>query len=100
VVVTAEDGVRLGGAGTHLADAVAGVARAANRPVPPVHHLGLPGVYLAQGRADDLLTSLGLDGKGIALSVRQALAAAGRTATAMGAVPAEEQAGPLDDDRR
>jgi hypothetical protein len=33
--------------------------------------LGIPRQYLAQGRADDILASLGLDGPGIAASVRQ-----------------------------
>jgi transketolase C-terminal domain/subunit len=35
--------------------------------------LGIPRQYLAQGKADDILASLGLSGAGIAESVRQAL---------------------------
>ena len=36
--------------------------------------LGIPRQYLAQGKADDILASLGLDGAGIAESVRRAAA--------------------------
>jgi hypothetical protein len=34
--------------------------------------LGIPRQYLAQGKADDILASLGLDSGGIAESVRRA----------------------------
>jgi hypothetical protein len=33
--------------------------------------LGVPRQYLAQGKADDILASLGLDGAGIAESIRR-----------------------------
>ncbi|HVX20224.1 MAG TPA: 1-deoxy-D-xylulose-5-phosphate synthase [Acidimicrobiales bacterium] len=73
LVVTAEDGVRLGGAGTFLADAVRKAAAEQGRPAPPVVNLGLPRAYIPQGRADDILAGLGLDGHGVAGSVRDAL---------------------------
>ena len=70
LVVTAEDGVRTGGAGTFLADALAQLTEADGQPTPAVHALGVPRAYLVQGRADDILASLGLDGPGIARSIR------------------------------
>ena len=36
--------------------------------------LGHPRSYLAQGKPDDILSSLGLDGPGVARSVSEALA--------------------------
>jgi 1-deoxy-D-xylulose-5-phosphate synthase len=71
LVVTVEDGVRHGGAGAFLVDAMAAQVESAGLPVPLVRVLGIPRQYLAQGRADDILASLGLDGAGIAESVRR-----------------------------
>jgi 1-deoxy-D-xylulose-5-phosphate synthase len=73
LVVTAEDGVRLGGAGMFLLDAMANTATLPTLPVTRV--LGVPRTFLAHGRADDILAALGLDGSGIAVSVREALSA-------------------------
>jgi 1-deoxy-D-xylulose-5-phosphate synthase len=67
LVVTVEDGVRQGGAGTAVADAVA--ALDLNRSGPPVLVLGTPDAYIAQGTAAQILSELGLDGPGIAASV-------------------------------
>ena len=41
-------------------------------PSPVTRVLGVPRQFLAQGKADDILASLGLDGAGIAESVRRA----------------------------
>jgi 1-deoxy-D-xylulose-5-phosphate synthase len=71
LVVTAEDGVRQGGAGMFLADAVR--ASCARGSAPPVVSLGIPRTYLAQGKPDRILARLGLDGPGLARSVRDAL---------------------------
>jgi 1-deoxy-D-xylulose-5-phosphate synthase len=71
LVVTAEDGVRHGGAGAFLLDAMAAQTESAGLPVPATRILGVPRQYLAQGKADDILASLGLDGAGIAESIRQ-----------------------------
>jgi 1-deoxy-D-xylulose-5-phosphate synthase len=70
LVVTAEDGVRIGGAGSFLVDAM-GAHSPHQAPRPLI--LGVPRAYLAQGKADAILRGLGLDGPGIAASVREAL---------------------------
>jgi len=75
LVVTAEDGVRFGGAGMFLVDATAEVARRSGGPVPASINLGTPRAFIPQGRADDILAALGLDGPGIAASVRRVVGA-------------------------
>jgi 1-deoxy-D-xylulose-5-phosphate synthase len=76
VVITAEDGVRHGGAGAFLIDALAARVDALDESPgdrgPLTRVLGVPREYLAQGQAADILASLGLDGPGIAESVRRA----------------------------
>jgi len=71
LVVTVEDGIRFGGGGMFLTDALASWTRGEERSCPPVTNLGIPRAYIAQGRPDDLLAELGLDGPGVAASVRQ-----------------------------
>jgi 1-deoxy-D-xylulose-5-phosphate synthase len=71
LVMTAEDGVRQGGAGMFLADAVRESCR--QGLAPPVVSLGIPRTYLAQGKPDRILARLGLDGPGLARSVREAI---------------------------
>jgi 1-deoxy-D-xylulose-5-phosphate synthase len=71
LVMTAEDGVRQGGAGMFLADAVRESCR--RGMAPPVVSLGIPRAYLAQGKPDRILARLGLDGPGLARSVREAV---------------------------
>jgi 1-deoxy-D-xylulose-5-phosphate synthase len=71
LVVTAEDGVRHGGAGAFLLDTLSSQLESSGGTMPAVRVLGIPREYLAQGKADDILASLGLDGAGIAESVRQ-----------------------------
>ncbi len=71
LVVTVEDGVRHGGAGAFLVDAIAAQVESAGTPLPTTRVLGVPRQFLAQGRADDILASLGLDAAGIAESVRR-----------------------------
>jgi deoxyxylulose-5-phosphate synthase len=70
--VTAEDGVRPGGAGAFIIDAMEVALEAQGRPRPTTRILGVPRAYIAQGKADDILASLGLNGSGIAESVRRA----------------------------
>jgi 1-deoxy-D-xylulose-5-phosphate synthase len=70
VVVTAEDGVRYGGAGMFLADALRSAV--ACGAAPPVISLGAPRSYIAQGKPDRILAQLGLDGPGLAQTVREA----------------------------
>ena len=71
LVVTAEDGVRHGGAGAFLLDAMAGEVESAGLASPATRVLGVPRQFIAQGKADDILAELGLDGSGIAESVRR-----------------------------
>src|SRR5215218_2518726 len=61
-VVTAEDGIREGGVGSAVADALGGVRAAAD--APPVVVLGTPVAYLPHGKPDAILAELGLDADG------------------------------------
>jgi 1-deoxy-D-xylulose-5-phosphate synthase len=77
LVVTVEDGMREGGAGSAVADAVSqrcssGNGDPAARP-PVVRVLGTPMDYLAHGKADQILADLGLDASGIAGEVKRLL---------------------------
>jgi 1-deoxy-D-xylulose-5-phosphate synthase len=72
VVLTAEDGVREGGVGSMIADAIS--RGAAGRP-PQVRVLGTPIEFIPHGKPDQILADLGLDGAGIEREVRDLLAA-------------------------
>jgi 1-deoxy-D-xylulose-5-phosphate synthase len=74
LVVTAEDGMRHGGAGMFLADAMA--AAHPEGALPPVTVLGIPRTFIAQDKPDHILARFGLDGPGLAQSVREAMASA------------------------
>jgi 1-deoxy-D-xylulose-5-phosphate synthase len=71
VVITAEDGIRQGGAGMFLADAL----RAASSPgaAPPILSVGAPRSYIAQGKPDHILAHLALDGPGLARTALEAM---------------------------
>jgi 1-deoxy-D-xylulose-5-phosphate synthase len=69
LVVTVEDGFREGGFGSGVLDALA-----ARPGTPRVSVLGVPVAHHAHGSADALLASFGLDGPGVAASVRSRLA--------------------------
>jgi 1-deoxy-D-xylulose-5-phosphate synthase len=71
LVVTVEDGVRSGGAGSFIADAVADLEE--TRQAPPFLILGVPTAYIPHGTQDQILSQLGLDGPGIAAAVAKAL---------------------------
>jgi 1-deoxy-D-xylulose-5-phosphate synthase len=73
IVVTAEDGIREGGVGALVLDAIDQVCRAEHRPAPAVEVLGVPVEFLAHGKPDHILARLGLDADGIARSVRASL---------------------------
>jgi 1-deoxy-D-xylulose-5-phosphate synthase len=73
LVVTVEDGIRVGGAGTFLLDAMRSLP-GIDHPLPPVRILGVPRSYIAHGKPDLILSELGLDGPGIASTVTAALA--------------------------
>jgi 1-deoxy-D-xylulose-5-phosphate synthase len=69
LVITVEDGIADGGAGTFLG---AALARGVQRP-DQVVHLGVPTTYVAHGKPADILANLGLDGTGIAAAAVKAL---------------------------
>jgi 1-deoxy-D-xylulose-5-phosphate synthase len=69
LVVTAEDGVRRGGAGSAIAGALADYAKQLGTAPPAVVSLGLPDAYIPQGRPDAILAEAGLDGPGLAACV-------------------------------
>jgi 1-deoxy-D-xylulose-5-phosphate synthase len=71
LVVTAEDGIRIGGAGTAIADAIADLRE--SRQGPPVLVLGTPPSYIPHGDQATILSQLGLDGPGIAAATQKAL---------------------------
>ena len=71
LVVTVEDGVRVGGFGSLVNDALQLLDAPA---VPRITQLGTPDAYLPHGTAQELQAELGLDAKGIAASVRKTLA--------------------------
>ncbi len=71
LVVTVEDGMAVGGAGTHLADAM-GRLDIGGRP-PGVLSLGAPHSYIPHGRPQDVLMRLNLTGPGIASSILAAM---------------------------
>ncbi len=73
MVVTVEDGVRYGGAGMFLADALQHALPLGT--MPPVVVRGIPRSFLAQGKPDRILARLGLDAEGIARTVRDSLGA-------------------------
>jgi len=73
LVVTIEDGIRVGGAGTFLLDAMRALP-GVDRRQPPACILGVPRSYIAHAKPDGILSELGLDGPGIASAVTAALA--------------------------
>ncbi|HLI24520.1 MAG TPA: 1-deoxy-D-xylulose-5-phosphate synthase [Acidimicrobiales bacterium] len=70
LVVTVEDGIRTGGAGAFMADAIADLDQ--GRVGPPVLNLGIPTAYIPHGSPDRILAQLGLDGPGIAAAITKA----------------------------
>jgi 1-deoxy-D-xylulose-5-phosphate synthase len=87
LVVTVEDGVRTGGAGSWIADALGDLDNAYR--TPPLLRLGTPDAYLPHGTAEQIHTELGLDATGIAAAARKALSsiADARVATSDGSAP-------------
>jgi 1-deoxy-D-xylulose-5-phosphate synthase len=68
-LVTVEDGVVQGGAGAYIANQLR-----LEYPNLNVLNLGVPTEYISHGPADELLAELGLDGLGIASSIKAFLA--------------------------
>lgn len=69
VIVTVEDGVRTGGAGSYLADQL--VDRDDAGSIPRLLRLGVPDAYIPHGSASQIHTDLGLDATGIAAATRK-----------------------------
>ncbi|MDH3708223.1 MAG: 1-deoxy-D-xylulose-5-phosphate synthase [Acidimicrobiia bacterium] len=69
LVITVEDGLRQGGAGTGIR-----VALDDRGATSRVRVLGVPAVYLAHAKPDAILAELGLDAAGIAAEARRLLA--------------------------
>jgi len=71
LVVTAEDGVRVGGFGSLVNDAL---QQLDTPTIPRITQLGTPDAYLPHGTAQELHAELGLDAVGIAAAVTKTLA--------------------------
>jgi len=71
LVVTVEDGVRSGGAGSFIFDAVADLNE--RRVCPPFLVLGVPTAYIPHGSQEQILARFGLDGPGVAAAISKAL---------------------------
>jgi len=71
LVVTVEDGTRIGGAGAFLAEAVGSLRSPSHAQA--IRILGVPNAYIPHAKPASILSQLGLDGPGIASSVRGAL---------------------------
>ncbi len=71
LVVTVEDGIRTGGAGSFMTDAIADLDQ--GRVGPPVLNLGVPTAYIPHGHPDRILAQMGLDGTGIAAAIVKTL---------------------------
>jgi 1-deoxy-D-xylulose-5-phosphate synthase len=69
LVVTVEDGVRVGGAGSTVAAALAEEAKEWGTPAPSVLMLGLPDSFVPHGHVEAILSELGLDAHGLAATV-------------------------------
>ena len=71
LVVTVEDGIREGGAGSCIANALSELD--GDGKAPPVRTLGIPTAYLPHGKPDEILAACGLDAAGIAQTALKAL---------------------------
>ncbi len=82
VVITAEDGVRQGGAGMFMAEALR--ASCPQGEAPPVISLGIPRTYIPQDKPDRILARLGLDADGVAQTIRDAVGELARPVGGLG----------------
>jgi 1-deoxy-D-xylulose-5-phosphate synthase len=78
LLVTLEEGVVMGGAGSAVAESLA-----AQGVVAAMLHLGLPDRFVDHGDQRELLASVGLDKDGILASIRGRLAAAAPPASSV-----------------
>lgn len=73
-VLTVEDGLRSGGAGSAIADELAELTLG-SATAPKVRVLGVPDAYLPHGKPDAILAEIGLDAAGITASALSLVAA-------------------------
>jgi 1-deoxy-D-xylulose-5-phosphate synthase len=85
LVVTAEDGLATGGAGAYICQLVRDEARRQGLRLPDQLNLGMPTAFVPQAKPDAILSAHGLDGEGIAASLRDALEHTRATRGAWGA---------------
>ena len=71
-VITVEDGIREGGAGSRVVDEITRQCKGPD--IPRVEVLGTPTEFIPHGKPERILSELGLDGPGIAATVRSILA--------------------------
>jgi 1-deoxy-D-xylulose-5-phosphate synthase len=71
VVLTVEDGIREGGVGSEIADALE--HRCHDIAMPRVEVLGVPVRFILHGKPDQILAHVGLDADGIAAAARKSL---------------------------
>ena len=69
LLVTIEDGTRVGGFGSLVADAL----QRRSGPIPRLLQIGTPDDYLPHGTESELHTELGLDASGIAAQIIKAI---------------------------
>jgi 1-deoxy-D-xylulose-5-phosphate synthase len=69
LVITIEDGIRDGGIGMMLADAVTRESSAIGTVTPHIEILGIPTRFIPHAKPDKILAQLGLDAQGIADTV-------------------------------
>jgi 1-deoxy-D-xylulose-5-phosphate synthase len=69
LVVTVEDGLRDGGIGSYMADAVTEARLANHSAAGPVVIIGVPNRFIPQGKPARILSDLGLDAAGIYATV-------------------------------
>jgi 1-deoxy-D-xylulose-5-phosphate synthase len=73
-VLTVEDGMREGGAGSGICTGLADLALDLGRVAPPVRVLGTPPAYIPHGKPAQILADLGLDAGGVTAEARRLLA--------------------------
>ncbi len=72
LVVTVEDGIRVGGAGSFIVDALADLAPPSPTALRPMtRQLGVPLRFHAHGKPNHILSELGLDAVGIASGIAE-----------------------------
>lgn len=69
LVVTVEDGLRDGGIGSYMADAITEARLASHTTAGPIVIIGVPNRFIPQGKPARILSDLGLDAAGIYATV-------------------------------